>query len=307
MTRIAPCHQTVANSRCISTMSNNRHNKADDSSFMSTMTFASGAQQRQCDCDECGVVPMFFQEAIKKHKRQRVETNPLRRRQDRSLVPREQGLAVWNLVMPIDAEPLVEFGSSHRLVWVKRLPDSSVLKSIGKGIIGSSDEEKSRTVLDWKEGMILLVPSNGGKAIGWEHTAANAVATHQQPSHAVLFVIKIPQDQLPQERLELSDVDEHSWVKVAQYHCQKALEQAKGKIEPQQLATEDCQLLQEVLTKLSPEGIQPLQPTSNEPSDAKLLQAVAAVSKPDEIHSSIEEIMKSLDESKSLFKHLSAG
>jgi hypothetical protein len=284
-------------------MSNNQHNNADDS-FMSTMTFASGAQQRQCDCDECGVVPIFFQEAIRKHKRQRVETGPLRRRQDRSLVHREQGLAVWNLVMPIDAEPLVEFGSSHRLVWVKRLPDYSVLKSIGKGIIGSSDEEKSRTALDWKEGMVFLVPS-GGKAIGWEHTAAHAVATHQQPSHAVLFVIKIPQDQLPQERIELSDAEEHSWVKVAQYHCQKALEQAKGKMEPQQLAAEDCQLLQEVLTKLLPEGTQLLQPTSNEPSDTKLLQAI--VSKPDESHSSIEEIMESLDESESLFKHLSAG
>ena len=151
---------------------------ATHASFLASMTFASSSQNlRLCDCDDCGDIPLDILAAIREHKRLKLETGPLKRTQDRSLLQRDAnlGISIWNFIMPLDAEPLIEFGSSHRFVWMKRLPTTSsgnntVIKSIGKGIIGSSDEESSRTNLDWEEGGVYLVPSNGGKAVGWVHT-----------------------------------------------------------------------------------------------------------------------------------------
>ena len=128
------------------------------SDFLSSMTFANGQQGGGCDCDECGVaVPAVVMAAIRERKRQRREFCPLRRTQDRVLVARQEGITIWRTTMPIDAEPLVEFGSTHRLLWVKSLP--CILRSIGQGIIGSSDEEKSRKNMNWTEGSIYLVVS----------------------------------------------------------------------------------------------------------------------------------------------------
>jgi hypothetical protein len=152
------------------------------SDFLSSMTFASGNDRSiGCDCDECGVaLPAPIAAAVRKRKRERLETGPLRRTQDRSLINREDGIAVWRTIMPIDAEPLLEFGQSHRIVWINRLDDDSCqLRSIGQGIIGSSDEEKSRKNLDWEEGDMYFVESNGGKAVGWTHnTTTETLESH---------------------------------------------------------------------------------------------------------------------------------
>ena len=151
---------------------------ATHASFLASMTFASSSQNlRLCDCDDCGEIPLDILAAIREHKRLKLETGPLKRTQDRSLLKRDLnvGISVWNLIMPIDAEPLIEFGSSHRFVWIKRLPGQ--LMSIGKGIIGSSDEESSRAKLDWEEGCVYLVPSNGGKAVGWVHSTTTSNTT----------------------------------------------------------------------------------------------------------------------------------
>jgi hypothetical protein len=200
------------------------HDNNGAGSFMSSMTFASSGAQRQCDCDDCEVIPEDIMAAVRKRRRQMVESRPLKRTQERKLLRRDNGISVWNLTMPLDAEPLVEFGSSHRLVWVKRLPENSILKSIGKGIIGSSDEEKTREDLDWKEGTVYLVPSNGGKAVGWLHGAKPSPSTSPL-GLAILHVIKIPLDKLPAEPIELSssETDPASWVDVVKFLCQKVL------------------------------------------------------------------------------------
>ena len=186
-------------------------------SFLSSMTFASQAHTRQCDCDECGglvEIPAPIMAAMQR-KRQKMT---LRRTQERSLVYREEGIAVWELVMPVDAEPLVEFGSSHRLVWLQSMNSENQLRSIGTGIIGSSDEEKSRKDLDWKEGGMYLVPSNGGKAMGWVHAQKTKESSDEskdedKPSgHAVMQVVKVPADNLLSMDGDDGDVEEDEAV-----------------------------------------------------------------------------------------------
>ena len=187
--------------------SNNGTNQAssghrlDQDAFLSSFTFASGDFGRQCDCDDCGAIPEAVMAKIREHKRKRIIDIPLKRTQARELVLRDDGVAIWTLTMPRNAEPLVEFGNSHRFLWIKRLPHGSILKSIGTGIVGSADEEKSRAVLDWKEGNVYFIPSNGGKACGWVHstkpTASEGVdaseSSNQEPSgHAIVYIVKVP-------------------------------------------------------------------------------------------------------------------
>jgi hypothetical protein len=159
----------------------NDANNADKSDFLQSMTFATTTAQqhlRACDCDECDAVqvPLSMVQYIRERKRQRLENVPVKRTQHRELICRHpaSSVAVYRYTMPLDAAPLVEFGTSHRLVWMQRLPPKTsstycnVISSIGKGIIGSSDEENSRRPLpNWIEGKVFLVPSNGGKAVGW--------------------------------------------------------------------------------------------------------------------------------------------
>mmetsp|Transcript_612 Transcript_612/g.1105 ORF Transcript_612/g.1105 Transcript_612/m.1105 type:complete len:264 (-) Transcript_612:351-1142(-) len=145
--------------------------KGCDDAFLESMTFAGG--KIGCDCEECGVVPPSIAEAVRRHnsKKIRLDCMPPPTRivsQKRSLISRNGNLSIWKWSLPTTtAEPLTEFGNSHRIIWVQRLAPNITLHSIGKGIIGSSDEEKSRTTVNWKEGKGYLVPSNGGRALGW--------------------------------------------------------------------------------------------------------------------------------------------
>ena len=43
--------------------------------------------------------------------------------QIRELVRREGAVSVYKLILHLDADPLIEFGSSHRLVWIQKLPE----------------------------------------------------------------------------------------------------------------------------------------------------------------------------------------
>jgi hypothetical protein len=96
----------------------------------------------------------------------------------------------------------------------------SSLVSIGKGIIGSNDEEKSRTKVDWKEGMAYLVPPNGGKALGWLHSKDDNDA--QDPiGHAIMYTIKIP-PKVIESNLEGSD-SAQEWVRNLITTCRQAL------------------------------------------------------------------------------------
>jgi hypothetical protein len=210
---------------------NNINNHQEMDSFLASMTFAgTGAhlQRGGCDCDECGgitggMLPQAIIDAIRAHKKLQAETVPLKRTQQRELLQRKDSLCVYRLTLPLDSQPLVEFGSTHRLVWIQKLSPHSKLWSIGKGIVGSQDEENARQPLnDWKQGDVFLVPSNGGKAIAWIHTTTTAATTtttattpggkdsttdptspipqekQETPSsssgHAVLIICKIPKD-----------------------------------------------------------------------------------------------------------------
>ena len=196
--------------------------------FVSSMSFAqlqrgggnnanSNRMTMACDCDECGninVIPVTIQEAIDRYKRQK---RPLQRTQDRRLVkravvevdtkvksetttttttttpatPNYSTMAVWNWVLPSHAEPLLEFGSSHRFVWVKRLSGGSgTLYSIGPGIVGSADETSQRQALPWCAGQVYFVPSRSGKAVGWVHQPGDNGAG----GPAELVIGKIPAD-----------------------------------------------------------------------------------------------------------------
>jgi len=53
------------------------------------------------------------------------------------------------------------------------------VKSIGTGIIGSSQEESTRRILvEWEEKGVYFLPSNGGKAIGWINESRSPIVLH---------------------------------------------------------------------------------------------------------------------------------
>eukprot|EP00525_Craspedostauros_australis_P005681 CAMPEP_0198130076 /NCGR_PEP_ID=MMETSP1442-20131203/53086_1 /TAXON_ID= /ORGANISM="Craspedostauros australis, Strain CCMP3328" /LENGTH=327 /DNA_ID=CAMNT_0043790599 /DNA_START=24 /DNA_END=1007 /DNA_ORIENTATION=+ len=157
------------------------------------MTFAGGPSSRHgmpsCECDECDYyvlkrgqpsdgsqhlrsldVPQYVLDTLQKHKRQRLETLPLKRTQHRVLLHRSRKLAVWSWTLPLHAEPFIEFGSGHRLVWIEHVPPGAAIQRIGTGIIGSEHEEKGRCVLqEWQQGTVHFIASNGGKAVGFVH------------------------------------------------------------------------------------------------------------------------------------------
>jgi hypothetical protein len=242
---------------------------------MESMTFASGELGRkQCDCDECGSIPFDVWEEVRKSKRLRIETGPLKRTQDRKLIQRDQGgMAVWNLVMPLDAEPLVEFGTSHRLVWAKRLPESSSIKAIGQGIIGSSHEEQNRIKLPWREGKVYLVQSSG-TAVGWVHIArercqdgsveptvdtnftslADETPAITYPRGLATFVIvKIPPEKLESVPPEEDEVQhaKASWVDVALSVFKNSVKESQqDQTMPWELTEADSEKLKEALKRL---------------------------------------------------------
>ena len=211
--------------------------------FISSMTFAApgGAFARGggCDCDECGgsaFIPQAIVEAIRKHKQRKHERMPMKRAQVRDLVRRHGSISVYQMTLPLHSDPLVEFGQSHRVVFIKHLSKDCLLKTIGKGIVGSQDEERGRKVLeDWKQNDVFLVPSNGGKAVAWLHepkaeqkqerssnsnsskeeigkddnqTAEVQNGKSENPTtsssngHAIMYVCKIPQESVEKKSEE---------------------------------------------------------------------------------------------------------
>jgi len=88
------------------------------------MTFTN---VNNCDCDECGiseVLPKPISDAVKDHKRKKLLESVAN--QERELVVREGGVSIWKLAMPPGAEPLTEFGSSHRIILVSQFPEVCV-------------------------------------------------------------------------------------------------------------------------------------------------------------------------------------
>lgn len=106
-------------------MSQPATDKSKQDAFLSSMTFSSGEIGRGCDCDECDMIPADIVQAIQRHKRQKLIDVPLTRTQDRALVKRCESISVWKWTMPLNAEPLIEFGNSHRIIFVKQKPEVS--------------------------------------------------------------------------------------------------------------------------------------------------------------------------------------
>lgn len=211
---------------------------------MSSMTFASSNDdfRDSCDCDDCGTVPEPILRAIRQRKRQRMEAGLLKRTQERTLTKRELStcISLWKWTMPLTAEPLVEFGSSHRILWIQKLMPGSSLRSIGTGIIGSSNEEQSRSDLDWQEGDVYLIPSNGGKAVGWIHmnrkTSSSGTSSSDDgkkddmpapasTGHAILHICKIPLDQLKDVAFDDTEsIQVPNWIAIMLSQCRRGLE-----------------------------------------------------------------------------------
>ena len=171
----------------------------------------------------------------------------IKRSQARMLVNREpNGVSVYSWILPHLAEPFVEFGSSHRIVWVAHLPSEGAVFSIGTGIIGSRDEEKSRTRMDWKDGGLYLVPSNGGKAIGFIYRASNS--SEQGSRHAELKIAKIPQEMLTDGdekgsvvRFRTGDAaPDSSWAKCLMEKCREILESERTRSLTDELPISFC-------------------------------------------------------------------
>ena len=184
--------------------------------FLATMTFANVGEV--CDCDECGPLSFEISSAVAQHKRQKMLQNDHFAKtivQERSLIIREDGLSIWKLLLPPrGAEPLTEYGNSHRIVFVERLPNNRVVKSVGRGIIGSSNEAKSRMEEVWEERCAYLYPSNGGKAIGWVNDKLESdkhLNVNDVTNDVVLYVVKVTHDLLQRmEKKELKFVQEGS-------------------------------------------------------------------------------------------------
>ena len=250
-------------------------------SFLQSMTFSRASDFFDaCDCDDCDNIPPSIQKFINDRKRQRMKTGHIKRTQQRTLVGQHDRtrISLFSMFMPKHAEPLIEFGSSHRIVWVKRLvkpnknqytveyknsnsnhssreseSSSSILQWIGKGIIGSSDEEKDRIDLnDWTEGSVHFVPSNGGKAVGWIHTSAaretsvgistytnaggsiedankkeelenkTTTKTVESDGFAILYVAKIPLDVFNKKQEE-SEESNQEWVNALIECCRDGI------------------------------------------------------------------------------------
>lgn len=103
-------------------MSQQGNRKSDQDAFLASMTFSSVDFGRGCECDECDQVPSDIRRAIQAHKRLKLQHVPLMRTQDRALVAREESITVWKWTMPLNAEPLIEYGNNHRIVFVAHLP-----------------------------------------------------------------------------------------------------------------------------------------------------------------------------------------
>lgn len=225
--------------------------------FLASLTFTNGQNLRKCDCDECGisVVPVAIAQAVTRYKRQKLESGPLKRTQHRSLIQRHGTISVYEWLIPVHAEPLIEFGNSHRLVWVKRLPKYSQIQSIGMGIIGSSTEEKGRLNEDWEEGSIYLVPSNGGKAVGWVHVdlqagdnrlisdTETALRETNDVGPVLLRIAKVPTAAIDASHVEGNE--EAHWSEKIRRICCHTVSNSSGV-----LSVKDTEALKEVIKSL---------------------------------------------------------
>jgi hypothetical protein len=104
------------------------------------------------------------------------------------------------------------------------------LKAIGKGILGSQDEERGRKDLtSWKNDDLYLVPSNGGKAVAWIHSQKSNVNKDETAGqqvidnstgipksaggHVIMYICKIP--------VEVAEINNEQSESASKKHCEE--------------------------------------------------------------------------------------
>eukprot|EP00523_Entomoneis_sp_CCMP467_P006716 CAMPEP_0168739584 /NCGR_PEP_ID=MMETSP0724-20121128/11539_1 /TAXON_ID=265536 /ORGANISM="Amphiprora sp., Strain CCMP467" /LENGTH=264 /DNA_ID=CAMNT_0008786993 /DNA_START=44 /DNA_END=838 /DNA_ORIENTATION=+ len=216
--------------------------RTHDEAFLSSMSFSS---MGCCGCDECDAISLrqkdgqskkdrFFVSdpvlrTIQEPKRQRVASSGavLKLNQDRTLRKRgARQISVWKWTLPPDSNPLIEYGTSHRLVWVERLAPGRTICSIGNSPKG----EENPPPMGWEEGKLYLVPSRQGKAVGWTNVALHGAKEEKQDGDdsdtdgIVLTIAKVPPSALNQVQTINSDAaneepPEKTWENALQEEC----------------------------------------------------------------------------------------
>jgi len=114
-----------------------------------------------------------------------------------------------------------------------------VIQSIGKGgVVGSSQETKTRESLDWRHENAYLIPSNGGKAIGWIHIMKKNNESKNNNNMVdvvppvVLMVFKIPALQQQQQSVDQPGTEHGDnpsfWPDQVRRECMTLLNQNKS-------------------------------------------------------------------------------
>lgn len=207
--------------------------KGEDA-FLGEMTFA---QMDKCDCDECGLScafpPPSIQTAIMDYKK--MKPSPT---QERTLIKRCGGVSIWKIAMPLNSQPLTEFGNSHRFLYYKTVPQSVSVKSIGQGVVGSKSETDSRLKVDWKEGSGSFCCANGGKAIGFvSETEGDDTSKTDENMNVVYYALKATHSSVDDFLKGDTQSNPNLWVTNLLSLFKKHLESKDTKLDEKTLGT----------------------------------------------------------------------
>jgi hypothetical protein len=199
----------------------NKRSHAD--AFSSTMTFASTNRPFQTTNNACACKPLMYKYLQ-------------RQRRTQDCVVRKSALntAVREWILPVGAEPRLDFMPAHRFVYVRALPGR--LQRIGSGIVGSASEEKSRVLEAWNQKSVWFVPdARTNCAVGWvqvKHTndADDPTIVRRQTTYASLVIATLrrpPTDQQQQFARDEAADDRSAWNVRLQTICEQLLLQNK--------------------------------------------------------------------------------
>lgn len=129
-------------------------------------------------------------------------------------------------------------------IFIQNIQRSSLM-SIGKGIVGSANETKSRRRVEWgQQDSAHFLRQNGGKALGWVHVKDDN--TKEPICHAIMYSIKIPLNLV--ERTEEDNRETSDWVRDVVSICMNSLSEKNDSTE-----SKDGSTMQGSSVKLSEE------------------------------------------------------
>ena len=104
--------------------------KQSTDAFMASMTFAAPRKPGElCDCcdeGECSLLSSEIPWSVRQATLEYWKTHTMPRTQERELIRRQDNVTVYRLTMPQNAEPLVEYGNTHRIIYVNLLTQVSL-------------------------------------------------------------------------------------------------------------------------------------------------------------------------------------